>query len=1330
MWTLEPESTSGNRIFPAKRATWFEVVIARCEVASLNDGCQWALEDTLGPSDIDAQYYYSYKAATPDSPVSKQLNDGLHKVGARNPFPRDHYRCIKAPACPAWKEVQRCCDNMSILITRYQGKHNHPLPTVMASTVVSNETSTFTQASLPLPYQPYHGSYMIKMSSHPPNIKSINPNNPNPSKGIVLDFTSDSDDPPQFMVDKSLVRDQDQNQAPKILVVEDPNKEVQSNPSTTSTSFSRPHCNYDVFLSFKGEDTRKNFTDHLYSALVQQGIRTFRDDEELPRGYASSKWCLNELVEIVQCENKNTIGHTLLPIFYQVKPSDVRKQTETFAEAFAMHEEQFQTDMKMVQRWREALTEAANCSGWDLESLANGYESKFIKQILEEILCKVNPAPLHVAKHEIGIMSRVNDIKDLLNLGTTDVRVVGIYGMGGIGKTTLAKAVYNEICAAFEGSSFLSNFKESLEKSDGLVHLQEQFLNDILKMNLKIDNGDRGISIITERICGKKVLVVVDDVDDFEKLHSLVEKEWLGPGSRIIITTRDEHVLSPLRADKKYKVRELDDWESLQLFRWHAFEMINPKEDYSELSIKAIRYAGGIPLVLVLLGSFLKDRSVVEWESELKKLEITPYDKIQNVLRISFDSLDEYTKGIFLDIACFFVDMDEKYVMKILDGCNFFPKIGIPILIQKSLVTIDDKKILRMHSLIRDMGREIIHGESPNLPGKRSRLWFHEDASNVLHEHTGIETVEGLILKVFGKDIHIKTEAFTNMKSLRLLQIDYVHPGTEPEVLMGNWGWLWPLLAPPSLRPCVHLKGSYEHLSEKLRWLRWHKCHLQFLPQNFHLENLVILDMQYSNLKQVWKKNKILNKLKVLNLSHSKYLTKSPNFFEMPQLETLILEGCTSLVEIHVSIGCLKNLVLLNLNGCKSLMNLPSSISNLRSLKTLDLSGCLQVDKLPDQVGSMIALTELLADGIAIKQLPSSFGLLKNLEIASLSRPKEQSSKSWLSLLLSLMSPKSLNPLCFLPPSISGLRSLTKLNLSGRNLSEDMFPVDFESLSSLKFLDLSRNNFRNLPDGIGRLSKLFNFQLQECTTLQSISGLFSSVAMLDASNCTSMERLSVSSNRKSGLYLYLRNCHKLTEIQGSENREISAIHNQAYNFMSHLQCPLTMGDDESRVIFLPGSEVPNWFSHRGHGVSVSFHVPSISKGQFLRLLICVVCSFNATFDIRYYRYHLGVNIRNKTRGNSKLLLPNHNAAFEDEDSSVSIMDRFYSVPQRKKGEKYHLFLFLTPLIRNKYELESGLIFNELVMESGEEIEVRCGHWQNVDVKKCGVHVVVDEPKVT
>jgi hypothetical protein len=154
------------------------------------------------------------------------------------------------------------------------------------------------------------------------------------------------------------------------------------------------------------------------------------------------------------------------------------------------------------------------------------------------------------------------------------------------------------------------------------------------------------------------------------------------------------------------------------------------------------------------------------------------------------------------------------------------------------------------------------------------------------------------------------------------------------------------------------------------------------------------------------------------------------------------------------------------------------------------------------------------------------------------------------------MSPKSLNPVCFLPPFVSGLRSLTTLHLSGRNLSEDGFPVDFGNLSSLQFLDLSRNNFRNLPDCIGRLPKLYNLHLHECTDLQSISGVFASVGLLDTSDSTSMEKLSISSNHKRGLLFDLRNCHKLTEIQGLENWEFDSIHSEGcnnlpYDFRNH-----------------------------------------------------------------------------------------------------------------------------------------------------------------------------------
>ena len=158
--------------------------------------------------------------------------------------------------------------------------------------------------------------------------------------------------------------------------------------SLSSFSSSKPQWKYDVFLSFRGEDTRASFTDHLYVALKQRGIVTFRDEENLERGksispkllkaikesrfaivilsrnFASSTWCLDELTKIIGCMKEKTT--TVLPIFYDVDPSDVRKQTGTFAQAFSKHKESFKEDMEKVQTWRAALEDVANLKGWHL----------------------------------------------------------------------------------------------------------------------------------------------------------------------------------------------------------------------------------------------------------------------------------------------------------------------------------------------------------------------------------------------------------------------------------------------------------------------------------------------------------------------------------------------------------------------------------------------------------------------------------------------------------------------------------------------------------------------------------------------------------------------------------------------------------------------------------------------------------------------------------------------------------------------------------------------------------------------------------------------------
>ena len=156
-----------------------------------------------------------------------------------------------------------------------------------------------------------------------------------------------------------------------------------TNNEASSSSFTHQPKNFDVFLSFRGEDTRLGFIGHLYNALSQQGINTFIDDnlqrgEEIfaklvkiiessrisiivfSKNYASSTWCLDELAKIIECKKNDQL---VRPVFYNVDPSEVRNQKGKFGEALSKHEEKLK-DNKKVQRWREALHEAANISGW------------------------------------------------------------------------------------------------------------------------------------------------------------------------------------------------------------------------------------------------------------------------------------------------------------------------------------------------------------------------------------------------------------------------------------------------------------------------------------------------------------------------------------------------------------------------------------------------------------------------------------------------------------------------------------------------------------------------------------------------------------------------------------------------------------------------------------------------------------------------------------------------------------------------------------------------------------------------------------------------------
>ncbi|XP_028751266.1 uncharacterized protein LOC114711083 [Neltuma alba] len=773
---------------------------------------------------------------------------------------------------------------------------------------------------------------------------------------------------------------------------------VRSGPDKPKLKYS-----YDVFLSFRGEDTRKSFATHLYSALKQAGIDIYMDEERIERGegisssllqaiesskisiiilsknYAGSSWCLQELKKIMECYK--TTYQEVLPIFFDVRPSEVRKQTNSFGKAWERLVKR--TLGNEVENWKSnskrALIEVANLSGWDMHNYRT--ETELIDEVIETITKKLGDnKSLFVARHPVGLKSRMQAILQLLRSKTKDVIIAGIWGMGGIGKTTIAKAIYNQVGQSFEGKCFLANVREVWKQDNGQVYLQEQLLSDIFKSRRRaLPNVEMGKTLLEEMLCKKKVLVVLDDVNNEDQLKALCgSREWFGQGSRIIITTRDERLLKILKVIHVYTMKELDDNESLELFSWHAFKQATPEQDFIEISRRVVFYSGGLPLALEILGSHLFDREIEFWEDVLKKLQQIPDGQIHEKLKISYDGLSDNTeKDVFLDICCFLVGKDRSYAVEILNGCRLHAEIGISRLIELSLVKVGNKNKLEMHDLLRDMGREIIRAVAPDEPENRTRLWYRDDVLDVLRESTGTKAIKGLALNMPKNDsVSCSAKAFKEMKRLCLLQLSH-----------------------------VQLDGDYNYLSTELRWLCWHGFTRENMPMNLCLQKIVAVDLKWSNLIKVWENCQLLEKLKILNLSHSHYLIETPKFSKLPYLEKLVLKDCSRLSTIHPSIGNLKYIILLNLKDCKSLKRLPRSVYNLISLKTLNICGCSKIEKLGEDIGKMDSLTTLVANQTAITQVPFSLVRLKSIKCVSLCGYEGSSRDVFPSLVLSWMSP-------------------------------------------------------------------------------------------------------------------------------------------------------------------------------------------------------------------------------------------------------------------------------------------------------------------------------------
>ncbi|KAK3416403.1 hypothetical protein EUGRSUZ_H02123 [Eucalyptus grandis] len=950
--------------------------------------------------------------------------------------------------------------------------------------------------------------------------------------------------------------------------------------SSSSSSSSEAKWLFDVFLSFRGEDVRRGFLADLHRCLLHRGINAYIDSEDLRPGdqispaltkaieesriavlvfsenYASSRWCLDELVKVMEC--KRLKGQLVLPVFYRVEPREVRGQRESYGKALARHEEKLGKGSERVEKWRQALIEAANLSGWHYD---HGDDIKFIESIVKEILTIVARVPLSVAKYPVGVGSRVENVKLLLSTSSDDVQMIGIWRTGGVGKTTIAKAIYNSIADQFDGCSFLANVRETSSRLDGLVDLQKKLLSQILwKGDLAVFSVDGGANLIPDRLRCRKILLVLDDVDHGKQLNALArECEWFGKGSRIIVTTRDKHVLTSHRIDQVYEVRPLDQDEAFELLSSYAFPG-NQTEDISKHHIDNILgYANGLPLAIVVLGPFLHGRSREEWKSTLETLAESPNKDINSVLKISFDALDNNQKDIFLDIACFFKGRRRDYVTRVLDGCGLKTLIGMQTLIERSLVTIEDDSTIQMHDLIEQMGQDIVKNECLDDPGRRSRLWCSNDVFEVLSTATGTNAVKGIVLQLPSQgELRIRRGAFTRMRRLKLL-------------ILSN----------------ARISGGPVCFPNDLRWLEWHKCHSATLEFSSGPKKLVCFDD--------------FRMLKDINFSQCNFLTRVPDISWAPNLERLDLWSGKSLVEVDQSVGYLDKLEFLSLYGCSKLSIFPS-ILKTKSLRKLYLSGCSKLEKFSDILVKIEHLEELDLNGTAIKELPASIDNLvsirriilwhcKNLTRLPSSIYKLQNLE-YLDLTYCsnfIMFPKNLEDPTDLDGGL-GFPNLDRLNLRGCNLSGLDFLEIPSNFPKLRHLDLDGNKFTHMPRCFHKYDNLKNLYLNNCKQLQEIPQLPSNIGIIKANNCRSLQKLP--------------DCFRLSNFSEVDFSSCCGLLRKEFDLAgaSILEYLRKTGKLE---ILLIGGEMPGWIHHFEEG-SISFKVPKDLYDNFLGLALCVV----------------------------------------------------------------------------------------------------------------------------